>query len=47
MQHDKTALANFLNQQNISDIAELIYQHTDREAEIISNMAVHRAASVF
>ena len=44
---DKTALKEFLDDQNISFVADLIYTHTDYEAEIISNMAIHRAASVF
>jgi magnesium transporter len=44
---DKLAIAEFLNDQNISDVAELIYEFPDYEAQIIANMAIHRAASVF
>jgi len=44
---DKLAIADFLNDQNISDVAELIYEYPDYEAQIIANMAIHRAASVF
>jgi len=40
-------LAEFLDDQNISDVAELIYDAPDHEATIISCMSVHRAASVF
>ncbi|MBA4197672.1 MAG: magnesium transporter [Chitinophaga sp.] len=44
---DKLAISEFLNEQNISDVAELINQFPDYEAQIISNMALHRAVSVF
>lgn len=44
---DKLAIAEFLNDQNISDVAELIYEFPDFESQIIANMAIHRAASVF
>lgn len=44
---DKLTIAEFLNDQNISDVAELIYEFPDYEAQIIANMAIHRAASVF
>lgn len=44
---DKLAIADFLNDQNISDVAELISEFPDYEAQIIANMAIHRAASVF
>ena len=37
----------FLNQQNISDVAELIYEYPEYQSKIISNMSVHRASSVF
>ena len=43
----KLAIADFLNDQNISDVADLIYENPDYEAQIIANMAIHRAASVF
>jgi len=44
---DKTALKELLDDQNISEVADLINEHPDYEAQIISNMAIHRAASVF
>jgi len=37
----------FLNHQNISDVAHLIYELPDLSSKIISNMSIHRAASVF
>jgi magnesium transporter len=37
----------FLNQQNISDVALLIDEFPEHEAKIISNMSMHRASSVF
>jgi magnesium transporter len=37
----------FLNHQNISDVAYLIYEMPDLSSKIISNMSIHRAASVF
>src|SRR5512134_3380064 len=44
---DKLGIRDFLNQQNISDVAELVYEFPDYESQIIANMSVHRAASVF
>lgn len=44
---DKLAIREFLNNQNISDVAELINQYPDYEAQIIANMAINRASSVF
>ena len=44
---DKIAIRDFLNEQNISDVAELINEYPDDEATIIANMAVNRAAKVF
>lgn len=41
------AMREFLNDQNISDVAELIQEHPEYEGQIILNMSVHRAASVF
>ena len=37
----------FLNHQNISDVAHLIDEFPEHEASIISNMSMHRASSVF
>jgi magnesium transporter len=44
---DKLAIREFLNDQNISDVADLIYAYPDYESQIISCLAIHRAASVF
>lgn len=38
---------NFLDDQNISDVADLIYEFPDYEAQIITNMSINRAAAVF
>jgi magnesium transporter len=44
---DKLQIKDFLNDQNISDVADLVYEFPDYESQIIANMSVHRAASVF
>ena len=44
---DKLAIQEFLNDQNITDVAELIYENPDYETQIISHISIHRAASVF
>lgn len=44
---DRQPLYDFVNHLNISDVAELMYEYEDYATEIISNMPVHRAASVF
>jgi magnesium transporter len=44
---DKLQIKAFLDHQNISDVAELVYEYPDYESQIIANMSVHRAASVF
>jgi magnesium transporter len=44
---DKLAIAEFLNDQNISDVAELIYEYPEYEAQIIASLSIHRAARVF
>lgn len=44
---DKLQIRDFLNDQNISDVADLVYEFPDYEGQIIANMSVHRAASVF
>ena len=44
---NKLEIQEFLNNQNISDVAELIYEHDDYGAQIISSLSVHRAASTF
>lgn len=44
---NKLQIRDFLNDQNISDVAELVYEYPDYESQIIANMSVHRAVSVF
>ncbi len=44
---DKLSIQVFLNDQNISDVANLIYDNPDYESQIISHLSIHRAASVF
>ena len=44
---DKLAIREFLDEQNISDVAELINEHPDFEAQIIAGMSMHRASKVF
>lgn len=47
LKDDVFTVREFLNNQNISDVAELIYEFPGYQARIISNMSIHRAASVF
>src|SRR5205809_5803102 len=44
---DKLQIREFLDDQNISDVAMLVEEFPDHESNIIANMSVHRAASVF
>jgi magnesium transporter len=44
---DKLAIQEFLNDQNISDVANLVYDNPDYETQIIAHLSIHRAASVF
>ncbi len=44
---DQLAIKEFLNDQNISDVANLIYENEDYETQIIAHLSIHRAASVF
>ncbi len=44
---DKLQIQEFLNTRNISDVADLINENEDDEAQIISSLSVHRAASTF
>ncbi|HEX7458242.1 MAG TPA: magnesium transporter, partial [Ginsengibacter sp.] len=41
------AISDFLNQQNISDVAELIEENEEREMGIFQHLSIHRAASLF
>ncbi len=45
--YDKLQICEFLDDQNISDVADLVEEFPEFESNIISNMSVHRAASVF
>ena len=44
---NQLAIQEFLNDQNISDVADLIYENEDYECQIISLLSIHRAAGVF
>lgn len=44
---DVLEIREFLNDQNISDVAELINEFPEYEHQIVGNMSVHRAAKVF
>ncbi|MBY0534484.1 MAG: magnesium transporter [Chitinophagaceae bacterium] len=44
---DVLNIREFLNDQNISDVAELINDFPEYESQIVGNMSVHRAAKVF
>ena len=44
---DKLLIRDFLNEQNISEVADLIYNNPGYEAQIIANMSMHRASKVF
>lgn len=44
---DKLQIRDFLDDQNISDVALLVDEFSDYQSQIIANMSVHRAASVF
>jgi magnesium transporter len=40
-------ISEFLNQQNISDVAELIYENEDKEIKIFLHLSMHRALALF
>ncbi|MBK5271733.1 MAG: magnesium transporter [Bacteroidia bacterium] len=44
---DKLRIRDFLDDQNISDVAALVDEFEEYESNIIANMSLHRAASVF
>src|SRR5688572_20794352 len=44
---NESAARQFLDHQNISEVADLINEFPDQEAYIITHMSIHRAASVF
>ena len=45
--NDKLLIQDFLNDQNISDVAQLISDNEDYETQIISILSLHRAVSTF
>jgi magnesium transporter len=44
---DELQIQDFLDSQNISDVADLISNNEEYEVQIISSLSVHRAASTF
>ncbi|MBZ4192086.1 magnesium transporter [Niabella beijingensis] len=44
---DKLDIKKFLDAQNITDVVDLIYEMPEFDSQIIANMSMHRAASVF
>jgi magnesium transporter len=44
---DPLKIREFLDQQNISDIADLLYELPEYESQIIAAMSIHRASGVF
>ena len=44
---NKQELHDFLDQQNISDVADLVYDLPENDSQIIAAMSVHRAVGVF
>lgn len=44
---DKLSIREFLDDQNISDVAALVEEYPEHEDNIIAGMSIHRAASVF
>lgn len=46
-QDDKMAIREFLDNQHISDVADLVYENAGFESQILSHMSIHRASRVF
>ncbi len=44
---DKLAIREFLNEQNISEVADLVYEYPDYEAQIIASLSINRAVALF
>jgi magnesium transporter len=44
---DKLLIQEFLNNQNISDVADIIYENEDYESQVMAHLSLHRATSVF
>ena len=45
--NDDMGIKQFLNEQNISDVADLIDKYEEHEIYIISHLSIHRAAALF
>jgi magnesium transporter len=46
-EENKLAVRDFLNEQNISDVAELVYEYPDYEAQILASLSINRAVALF
>lgn len=44
---DKETIGTFLNNLNISDVAEILYENEDQELEILTTLEMHRALALF
>src|SRR5690606_26507812 len=44
---NKSEIKAFLDDQNISDVVELVYEYPEYATQIIANMSMHRAVNVF
>src|SRR4051812_16088982 len=44
---NRLEIREFLDDQNITDVAELLSDYPDYESQIIANLSIHRAASTF
>jgi magnesium transporter len=44
---NKLAIRDFLNEQNISDVADLVYEYPDFEAQIVASLSINRAVALF
>ena len=45
--NDPLQIRHFLDNQNISDVADLVYEYPDYESNILAGMSIHRASGVF
>jgi magnesium transporter len=44
---NQEAIRTFLDDQNITDVVNLVYDNSEYECQIITDLSIHRAASVF
>lgn len=47
LSENKILIKNFLDDQNISDVVELVYEFPEHQMQVIANMSIHRAVNVF